>query len=157
MKTVYLFLSFLALVFAVDLAVTDFVHAQDPSSALEAQAAASTQPAAVTTAVVPPPALVAIPEPAAPPSWATDLLMNVSKLPVLGPYISKALLYLGILAAILTTLVGAALSVLASLQSAFKSAGLDGAAAAIAAFKNGKIMYWLTYFSNFNAQKKPIA
>ena len=37
---------------------------------------------------------VAVPESAAPPAWATELLQTVSALPVVGPYISKALMYL---------------------------------------------------------------
>lgn len=153
-------------VFTLDAVVCNPAHAQDASSAAQAQVAASA-PAPVAqapVAVLPPPApaiilpapVVSVPAVAAPPSWATDILAVVSGLPVVGPYLSKALLYLGIIAAILTTLVAAALSILASLKGAFSWAGLDTAASAIQSFQTGQVMYWLTYFSNFNA-KKPSA
>lgn len=149
-------------VFTLDAVVCNPAHAQDASSAAQAQVAASA-PAPVAqapVAVLPPPAapaaVVSVPAVAAPPAWAADILSVVSGLPVVGPYLSKALLYLGILAAILTALVAAALSILASLKGAFSWAGLDTAASAIQSFQSGQIMYWLTYFSNFNA-KKPSA
>lgn len=145
-----------ALAFAIDLGMTQTIHAQDAASAVQAQAAQVAQPAAVAPApapVVSSPEVDPVPAPAAPPEWASALLTNVSKLPVIGPYVSKAILWLGILAAILTTLVAAALSILATLKGGLNAAGLDSAVAAVDAFKNGKIMYWLTYFSNFNAQK----
>lgn len=148
-----------ALAFAIDLGMTQTIHAQDAATAVQAQAAQAAQPApaaapqVVVVTPAPAPAVVAVPEPAAPPQWATDLLLNVSKLPVIGPYVSKALLWLGILAAILTTLVAAALSILATLKGGFSAAGLDNAVKAVESFKNSKVMYYLTYFSNFNAQK----
>lgn len=150
MKTVYMLALYACLAFAVDVSM---VHAQDAASAIEAQAASVAVPASSAVSA-PAPAAVVIPEPAAPPQWATDVLMQVSKLPIIGPYVSKAMLYLGILAALLTTLVGAALSILATLKAGFNWAGLDKASAAIEAFKKGKIVYWLTYFSNFNVNKK---
>ena len=159
MKAIYLFVVYVCLAVILDLAMTETIYAQDAASsaaAVQAQAAVPAPSAIVAPATPQTPALIAIPEPAAPPSWATDLLTNVAKFPVIGPYLSKALLYLGILAAILTTLVGAALSILATLKSGFDAAGLDKAADAITNFKNGKFMYYLVYFSNFNA-KKPIA
>ncbi len=160
MKKIYLVFVYVLTAMVIDCAMTQHVHAQDAASAVTAQAAAaSPAPQAVAPVAAPAPApaaAVVVPEPAAPPAWAADVLVQVSKLPVIGPYVSKALLYLGILAALLTTLVGAALSILATLKAGFNWAGLDSASAAITAFKNGKIIYWLTYFSNFNA-KTPAA
>ncbi|MDH4163340.1 MAG: hypothetical protein OEW15_11725 [Nitrospirota bacterium] len=145
------------LAFALTFACAKVAHGQDAASAVQAQVASSQVPVTVQPAVADAPAAVVVPEPAAPPEWATEVLLSVSKLPVIGPYVSKALLYLGILAALLTTLVGAALSILATLKTGFNWAGLDKASAAIEAFRNGKIVYWLTYFSNFNAKKKNVA
>lgn len=159
--------------FAVSIAAIETVEAQDASSALVAQvAAASSQPQALAPAIAAPAgqavvapaavalapsqAVVAVPAVSAPPTWATELLTTIGGLPIVGPYVSKFLLWLGILAAILTTLVAAALSILASLKGVFAWAGLDAASAAVASFQSGPIMYWLTYFSNFNA-KKPTA
>lgn len=160
MKKLYTVLIYVALALILDIAMVEKISAQpDASSQAAAMQAQTIQPDSGSTSIAPQPApapaVVAVPEPAAPPSWATDLLMEVSRLPVVGPYVSKALLYLGILTAILTTLVAAILSILASLQGGFNAAGLVDASNAVTAFKNGKIMYWLTYFSNFNAQKKP--
>lgn len=160
MKTIYLFAVYVCLALLLDVAMTQTVNAQDAASAAAAVQAQATvpAPAAIVAPATPSaPALVAVPEPAAPPSWATDLLVQVSKFPVIGPYVSKALLWLGILAALLTTLVGAALSILATLKTGLNAAGLDNAALAITNFKNSKFMYYLVYFSNFNAQKKPVA
>lgn len=166
---------FLFAVIAVNLATIETVEAQDVSTAVTAQVAAASTPqvaAPVASAVAvpagqpvvvpagvslaPSQAAVAVPAVSAPPAWATVILTTVANLPVVGPYVSQLLLWLGILAAILTTLVGAVLTILASLKGAFKWAGLDTAVAAITAFQAGPIMYWLTYFSNFNA-KKPSA
>lgn len=158
MKKVYLYVLYVCLALAVDLAMTQTVHAQDATSAVEAQAASAAQtPITVQPSAFEAPSAVVVPEPAAPPEWATEVLLSASKLPVIGPYVAKFLLYLGILAALITTLVGATLSILATLKTGFNWAGLDKASAAIEAFRNGKIVYWLTYFSNFNAKKKSIA
>lgn len=155
MKDLLVILSFVLTIFVLEVTFCAPVHAQD---AVSAQAAVAVpQPALappIATTVITAPAAVAV-APSAPPSWVVEILATVSGLPVVGPYLSKALLYLGILAAILTTLVGAALSILASLKGAFSWAGFDTAAAAIQSFQSGQIMYWLTYFSNFNAQKPP--
>lgn len=149
MKNIFMYL---ALVFAVTLVMP--VRAQDAATQVQAQAAAAAQaPVSAQPAAVAIPAAVVVPEPAAPPQWATDVLVAASKLPVIGPIVSKGLMYLGILTAILTTLVGAILSILALLLGVFKSGGLVNAVAVIQAFRDGKIMYWLKYFSNFNAKK----
>lgn len=96
---------------------------------------------------------VAVPEPAAPPQWAQDVISNAQKLPVIGPIVSKILLYLGIISAILTALIACLLTILMALSKAFSLAGLVGVAESITAFKDGKVMYWLKYLSMFNAQK----
>lgn len=154
MKKLSIIFIYFALAFALDFAMTERVVAQDAASqgaAFQAQAAVP----GVAVNIAPSP-VVSVPAPAAPPQWASDLLMKVAQLPGVGPYLSKAILYLGILAAILTTLAAAALSIIGTLKGGFNLAGLDSASAAVQAFRDGKIMYWLTYFSNFNA-KKPLA
>jgi hypothetical protein len=98
---------------------------------------------------------VAVAEPSAPPAWAQEVVVAAEKLPVIGPIVSKILLYLGILGAIATATVGFLLGVLNTLMGVFNLAGLASAATKIAAFRDGKIMYWLKFISMFNAQKKP--
>lgn len=109
----------------------------------------------VTLAVQPPmaPAVVAVAEPAAPPMWAQDVMVSAEKLPVIGPVVTKAVLYFGILSALLTSFAAFVLSALAILQKAFSFAGLAKAASAIVAFQNSKFMYYLKFLSSFNAQK----
>lgn len=110
-------------------------------------------PAAISTPVVPT-ASVVVAEPAAPPAWAQDLIVTAESLPVVGPILSKALLYLGILSSILTVMVGALITVLNTLMGALNLAGLVRIASALAAFRDGRVMYWLKFFSLFNARKK---
>lgn len=117
----------------------------------------SPQPSAapISISVQPPmqPSVVAVAEPAAPPVWAQDVMVSAQKLPVIGPVVAKAMLYLGILSALLTSLAAFVLSALAILQKAFSYAGLANAATAIVGFQNGKFMYYLKFLSSFNAQK----
>lgn len=110
-------------------------------------------PISISQPASPSPSVVAVAEPAAPPAWAQQLMVTAQKLPVIGPIVSKALLYLGILASVLTMLAGFLIGALQAISGAFSYAGLTNAVAAIGAFQNGKFMYYLKYFSLFNAQK----
>jgi hypothetical protein len=121
-------------------------------------------PAVSTPVAAPSPAATPVPvvtvqaaAPTTPPTWALELLTTVQGLPVIGPLASQAIMYLGIFAAILTSITAALLAILSSLSGVMTFSGLTKAVAWIQGFKNGKIMYWLTYFSNFNAQKPPSA
>jgi len=96
---------------------------------------------------------VAVLEPAAPPEWAQELIAAAEKLPVVGPIVSKVLVWVGILAGITTTLVGTLLGIINTLMGVANLSGLASAAAALANFRDGKIMYWLKFFSLFNAKK----
>ena len=115
-----------------------------------------------TTIVEPAPAVVApapvavvpVAAPAAPPAWIQSLLTVVSNLPIIGPYASKAMLYVGMLSLVLTSLVAFLLGLMSTLSAAFGSIpALQSISAWIEEFKDGQFMYWLKYFSNFNAQK----
>lgn len=99
------------------------------------------------------PAVVAVAEPAAPPAWAQDLMVSAQKLPVIGPVVTKATLYLGILSSLLTLFTSFIIAGAAALSGAFNYAGLTKAVAAITAFQNGKFMYYIKFFSLFNAKK----
>lgn len=109
--------------------------------------------AVVASSPSPAPQMIAVSEPAAPPAWAQGLMVSAEKLPVVGPIISKALLYLGIVSSVLTALAAFLISALTVVGGAFSYAGFANAAQAIAAFQNGKIMYWIKFFSLFNAKK----
>lgn len=101
----------------------------------------------------PAPASVSVAEPAAPPAWAEKLIVAVSAVPVVGPILSKAVLYAGIVSSSLTAIIAFLLSVMAALGGVLKISGLAELAAKLEAFKSGKIMYYLKYLSMFNASK----
>lgn len=150
MKAIYIILVYAFLAFSVDLVFTENILAQSPDPAA-AVALAAAQPQA--PAVILPPANVSVAAPAAPPQWAADLIVAISTLPVIGPLVGKAMVYAGILSSILTAIVACMLGVLSTLSGAFNFAGLAGFAAKLELFKNGRIMYWLSYLSMFNAKK----
>lgn len=101
-----------------------------------------------------PVALVPVAEPAAPPAWLQNLLVFVQGLPVIGPIAAKVFMYAGLVSIILTSLVAFLLGILSVLSKAFGSVGaLQSLSAWIEEFKDGNVMYWLKFFSNFNAQK----
>lgn len=132
--------------FSLVLSLCSFSHAQVP--------AASPAAIVVTTITAPTPVpTVQVAEPAAPPAWAIDLMMTAQNLPVVGPYISKALLYLGILSAILTSLIAFLLTAISALTGILNVAGLVNLATKLQIFRDGKVMYWLKFLSMFNAKK----
>jgi hypothetical protein len=147
------------------------VNGQTPSVSPTPVAAAPASPSvspSPTPSASPSPALAVsssaqpivnvIPVPVAsaePPAWFSEFIGIVSSLPVVGPYVSKVIVYAGVAAAVLTSLVTALLAILTALGSAFNLTGLTAFAQKITDFKNGKIMYWLAYLSMYNATKPP--
>lgn len=97
---------------------------------------------------------VSVSRPAAPPSWAQELIVLVEKIPVVGPILAKIILYLGILSSILTTVVGALLGVLNTTMAVLNFFERPDVASLVARIRDGKIMYWLRFFSLFNAKKR---
>lgn len=108
---------------------------------------ATTAPAGVPT--------IAVAVPSAPPQWAQELLLTAEKLPVVGPWVAKLILWLGILAGILTTLTAAILGIVKTLIGAANLTGLTEVATWLGNFQNGQVMYWLKFFSLFNAPASP--
>lgn len=107
----------------------------------------STQPVPSTAPTV------AVAAPSAPPKWAQELIVAAEKLPVVGPWVAKALLWSGILAGILTTLVAAVLAIVQMLMGVANLSGLTTFGNWLTNFQNGQVMYWLKFFSLFNAKK----
>lgn len=144
-----------ALLFVLVLSLYGAVNVASADSNLAPNAVSVAAPAPTPIPVgTPPGPAVAVAEPAAPPPWAQDLVMAAEKLPYVGPIISKVLLYAGIIGSIMTAVVVCLTSILNLLIGAFNLAKLMNVANAVAAFKDGKIMYWLKFFSFFNAKKK---
>lgn len=88
-----------------------------------------------------------------PPTWLQDVLLLVKGLPVVGPYVVEALKWIGVVSVVVTSLCAAVLAILKVLAGALKLAKLDELAAKVEAFQNSKIVFYLKYISNFNAQK----
>jgi hypothetical protein len=116
-------------------------------------AVAVAQPSAVAPVPAKLEPTVPVAEPAAPPQWAQSLIVSAQKLPVVGPIVSKAIVYIGILVPVLTALIGAIMAILSALSGIASLSGLLAFGEKVKAFQNGKIMYWLKYLSMFNAQK----
>jgi hypothetical protein len=89
----------------------------------------------------------------APPEWLVKSLTYIYEIPVVGPYASKGAQWLGVVVVILTSFTTAILVSLRALSTVLSLAGILTAVTAIQGFENSKVMYWLKYFSMFNAQK----
>lgn len=92
-------------------------------------------------------------EAAAPPAFVQDLVVAIKSLPVLGPIAVKVLNWLTVFFTIISGLCAFLLVVLKSLSGVANIASLAGFAEKIQAFQDSKIIYWLKYFSIFNAKK----
>lgn len=88
-----------------------------------------------------------------PPNWLQDMIITIKKLPVIGPVLTVALQWLGVIATILTALVAFLLVSIRALTTVLTSLKLVELAEKIVTFQNSKIVYWLKYISMFNAQK----
>lgn len=157
MKLIFLFL-FVSLFTFAD-ALPQATPTPVPATILAPTPVPSPKPLVDTTAVTFVPAgtpsgpATAVATPAAPPTWVQDLLVFAEKIPVVGPIVSKVLMYASILGTILTSLVLALLGIASTLQGVFNVSGLVKVSAALAAFKDSKFLYWLTWFSFLNAKK----
>lgn len=88
-----------------------------------------------------------------PPTWLQDMMLVIKGLPIVGPYVVEALKWVGVATVIISAMTGAVLTVLKALQGALKLAKLEAMAEKVTAFEKSKFIFWLKYFSNFNAQK----
>ena len=88
-----------------------------------------------------------------PPTWLQDMMLVIKGLPIVGPYVVEALKWVGVATVIISAMTGAVLTVLKALQGALHLAKLDAMAEKVKAFQDSKFIFWLKYFSNFNAKK----
>lgn len=140
------------LVFLTVLVLSLYSSAQimTPAPSASPGTALSGTPQATPT---PTPGMIAVAEPSAPPLWLQDLIVSAQSFPIVGPYLTKVMMYVGVIGSILTALVAFLLTGISILSGIANFSGLAGIATALTNFKNGPIMYWITYFSNFNAKK----
>jgi uncharacterized membrane protein len=94
--------------------------------------------------------------PAPPTEWLKPVLDFITQLPVVGPYLTSAVMWIGALAAVLTALTTAFSGIVLGLAKVMNTTGLQHAADALTAFHD-KVWPWLAYFSIYNAPPKPKA
>ena len=97
---------------------------------------------------------VLVPESAAPPEWLSGAIDKASSVPVIGPYVITIAKYLGVLASIVTLLVTFLIGAIKVLMPVLNLVNLERAAAFLFRFQTSKIMYYLKFFSMYNAKKK---
>ncbi len=88
-----------------------------------------------------------------PPAWLESVLLSLAALPTLGPILVKVGQWAGVFAVASTTLAVSAVAILHALGAALKRADLEELAKKIEA-KAKPVVYWLKYFSLFNAKKE---
>ena len=88
-----------------------------------------------------------------PPSWLQSAIIQLKSVPVVGPIVVKVLQWLAVISTILTALCAFLLASIRALIPVLNLAQLSAIADKVAAFQNGKVIYWLKYFSMMNAQK----
>lgn len=146
------FNSFLFGFLAVFFSIYTFAQAPSPTAS-PPPAAVAVAPIAIGATPIVLPEIVSVAAPAAPPQWAQDLIVKAQGFPLIGPYVTKVMVWAGILSSILTALVVCLLGILNALMGVLHLSGLAGLAMGVESFKNGKFMYWLSYLSMFNAKK----
>lgn len=104
-------------------------------------------PAAITTAA---PQQVSV---NLPPAWLENALDTAGDLPVIGPVLVTVMKWLGVFASIMTLIVTCVLGIARALVPVLNLAKLVNLASALEAFQSGTIMYWLKFFSMYNAKK----
>jgi hypothetical protein len=147
----FVFMSFGAQLFAVDVAPPAPVAAVSPApvAPVESQIAQASEPT---------PTMVKD-ENAAPPAWIQDVFVSIKKLPVIGPIAVKVLNWVAVLCSVLTALAAFLMIALRALSSVVSLTELTDLSAKIEKFQHGKFMYYLKYASMFNAKKpapKPV-
>lgn len=136
------------------------VSAADAPKAAAA-AAAVTSAAAKPAVVIPPlPDTAPVVEPVKipmPPTWLNDVMSVMLKLPLIGPLLLQVMQWLGLVASVLTILVTFLIGLLQGLSQILKFAKLADLAAKVLAFQNSPVMFWLKFFSIYNAKKTETA
>jgi hypothetical protein len=80
-------------------------------------------------------------------------MLSAESVPFVGPALVEVLKWLGVIGALMTALVTFILSVTRTLFFAARWTRLGSLMLVVANFEKGKVMYWLKYFSLYNAKK----
>lgn len=111
-------------------------------------------PAAISVAQPPVIVAAAPSDVAAPPAWLVQAMKTVEGVPVIGKIAVEVFKWAGVLGVIMTALVACLLTIAKALQAAGGFAKLAAVVAWASSFESGKIMYWLKFFSFYNAKKE---
>jgi len=88
-----------------------------------------------------------------PPEWLLSTLDMLYSIPVLGPIVVVAVQWGGVIAMILTSLVGFLLTVIKALSRVLAMTQLAKYSDMLKMFESSKVMYWLRAFSNLPPKK----
>lgn len=89
-----------------------------------------------------------------PPAWLLEVMHKIESVPVIGPVAIDVFKWLGVVAAVMTALVTCLLSITRALVFAGRIQGMAPLMAWAMKLEKGKVMYWLKYFSVYNAKKE---
>lgn len=87
------------------------------------------------------------------PKWLVSAMDTVAAVPVVGLVVVEVAKWLGVISSVLTILVTAILGILKVLSLVLPAARLANIAIWLAAAESSKVMYWLKFFSMYNATK----
>lgn len=87
------------------------------------------------------------------PEWLESAMLAVSSIPVVGPVVVEIAKWLGVISSILTILVSAILALIKVLGLVLPAARLASIALWVAKLEGSAVMYWLKFFSMYNAKK----
>lgn len=126
-----------------------------PAMALAAEQAAAPQPApAEVIAALPDEAPVVAPKVTEAPEWLVKAMDVVSSVPVVGPVVVEVAKWLGVIASILTILVTAILAAIKALSLVLPAVRLASLAAWLVKLEGSTVMFWLKFFSMYNAKRE---
>lgn len=89
-----------------------------------------------------------------PPEWLQKTLNTIDDVPVVGPYLVKFLEWVSVIGTMLTALVTFLLVCLKALARVVSIAKLERVALLLSSFEKSKLLYWMKYFSLYNAKKE---
>jgi hypothetical protein len=89
-----------------------------------------------------------------PPVWLESAIEKAESVPVVGPIVVTITKWLGVIAGILTVLVTALLAAIQILSRVLNVAKMTALAARVQAISKSPVIYWLSFFSMYNAKKE---
>ena len=89
------------------------------------------------------------------PQGVVDTLSAIENLPYIGPVVSKIILWVGIFTTLMTLLASFVLGGIKAIGPVLANQKSQDVEAFVQKLLDSKVVYYLKYFSMYNAQKKP--